>query len=39
MGAAAKKSGKMIPPGNLPAQAKTIAISLAHPTCAAAHAD
>ena len=31
-GAAAKNSGKMIPPGNLPAHAKIIASSFAAPT-------
>ena len=32
MGAAEKNSGKMIPPGNLPAHARAIARSLTHPT-------
>ena len=31
-GAAAKKRGKMIPPGNFPAQARAMAINLARPT-------
>ena len=39
MGAAAKKRGKMIPPGNLPAQASAMASSLATPTCIAAEAE
>lgn len=36
-GAAAKKSGKIIPPGNLPAQARAMESNLALPTCAASH--
>ena len=35
-GAAAKKRGKMMPPGNFPAHANAMAISLATPTCRAA---
>mmetsp|Transcript_40965 Transcript_40965/g.98786 ORF Transcript_40965/g.98786 Transcript_40965/m.98786 type:complete len:112 (+) Transcript_40965:388-723(+) len=38
-GAAAKKSGKIMPPGNFPAQARAIEISFATPTCTAAEAD
>lgn len=34
--AAANKSGKMIPPGNLSAQARAMAKSLTRPTCRAA---
>jgi len=35
----AKKSGKIIPPGNFPEHASAIAISFAIPTCSAAEAD
>lgn len=35
-GAAAKNSGKIIPPGNFPAQARAMASSFAIPTCVAA---
>jgi hypothetical protein len=35
-GAAAKNNGKMIPPGNFPAQASAMATSFAIPTCNAA---